>query len=121
MYIDTARTLSENLGYLPLAIAQAGAYVASRQIPLKSYLELYEQNRRAVLCKIPDNAIWEYEKGVLTTWEVSFSAIEEENPKAAELLLLCGFLENDDIFEEMIHRGWGLDQDGMFHDILLYL
>ena len=73
------------------------------------------------MSKIPDNAVWEYREGVLTTWEVSFNAIKEENPKSAELLLLCGFLGNDDIFEEMIHHGWKLDNDGMFHNISLYL
>ena len=118
---DAARILSEKLGCLPLAIDQAGAYIASNQIPLNAYIELYERNRKAALSWGPENAIRKYREGVLTTWEVSFNAIEEENPKAAELLLLCGFLANDDISEEIFRRGWKLEEDGMLHHIPLCL
>ena len=67
------------------------------------------------------DATQEYGEGVLTTWEVSFKAIEKENPKAVELLLLCGFLANDDIFEEIFRRGWKLEKDGTFYGIPLCL
>ena len=35
------------------------------------------------------------------TWEISFEAIRKERPEAAELLLLCGFLANNDLFDAM--------------------
>ena len=73
------------------------------------------------MSKRPENAFRKYKESVLTTWEISFKAIEEENPKAAELLLLCGCLGNDDILEEMIRRGWELDEDGMILTIFFFL
>lgn len=47
-----------------------------------------------------------------TTWEISFKAIKTDNKASAELLLLCSFLHNEDITEEMLRRGKELDNEG---------
>ena len=41
-----------------------------------------------------------------------FNAIEKENPKAAELLLVCGFFHNEDICEELLRRGMKIEKHG---------
>jgi len=50
---------------------------------------------------------------VFATWEISFNAIEEKSPNAAKLLLMCGFLNNEDIWEELLKRGMKLKTHGM--------
>jgi len=50
---------------------------------------------------------------VFATWEISFKAIQEKNPKAAELLLVCAFFDHEDIREELLRRGLNLDKHGM--------
>ena len=50
---------------------------------------------------------------MFATWEISFKAIQEKSPKAAELLLICGFFDHEDIREELLRRGLRLDKQGM--------
>ena len=55
-----------------------------------------------------------HNKSVSATWELSFEAIKKQNPKAAELLLICGFLDNNDISEEFLQRGMKLPKNGTY-------
>src|SRR5579859_6178232 len=94
--------LLENLGYLPLAIDQAGAYIAVQQQQqfssssngpysriLIRYLKLYDENKDILLRQKPPPSTWNYRNDtVFTTWEVSFQAIEQESSDAARILLL---------------------------------
>ncbi|KAF8467212.1 hypothetical protein BDZ91DRAFT_762700 [Kalaharituber pfeilii] len=101
-----AVTIVEKLGYLPLAIAQAGAYINIQQCLFSHYLREYEINANRLLSRR-----WKVEKddrSVFATWEMSFNAIKNQNPKAAELLSLCAFLDNNDICEEFLRRGMKL-------------
>ena len=96
----------EKLGYLPLAIDQAGAYLNKLSKPLHTFLPLFEANFKTTLNRKPPSALWQYgEKTVVTTWEISFEAIQKEDPQAAELLLLCSFLSNEDINADFLSRG----------------
>lgn len=45
-------------GYLPLAIDQAGAYINMTRLALSQYIELYENQKKAVLEHTP--LMWEY-------------------------------------------------------------
>jgi hypothetical protein len=101
-----AMRIVENLGHLPLAIDQAGAYLNRLSKPLHAFLPLFEANFKTVLSKKPPTAVWQYgEKTVVTTWEISFEAIQAEDPQAASLLLLCSFLNNEDIDTDFLSRG----------------
>lgn len=43
-------------------------------------------------------SVWQYgERTLVTTWEISFEAIQKEGHQAAELLLLCSFSSNKNI------------------------
>jgi hypothetical protein len=110
-----AKEILEELGYLPLAIAQAGAYIAVRRFsnPMETYLSIYRTNARNLLAHMPAPATWNYRNDtVFTTWELSFAAIKEEMPTAADLLLLCGFLSKEDIWEDLLRDGLGLPENG---------
>jgi tetratricopeptide (TPR) repeat protein len=89
--------LLELLGGLPLAIAQAGAFLQETGVGLITYLELYEQQWSELmesddpLLDYPDRSVW-------TTWEISYQAIRKKHEQTANLLLLWSFLDNKDLW-----------------------
>lgn len=102
---DEAKRIVEKLGCLPLAIDQAGSYLSMLQKPLHAFLTLFEENFNKTLSKKPPAAVWQYgEETVVTTWEISFKEIEERDPLAADLLLRCSYLANNDISADFICR-----------------
>ncbi|KAF8473561.1 P-loop containing nucleoside triphosphate hydrolase protein [Kalaharituber pfeilii] len=101
-----AAAIVENLGYLPLAIAQAGAYINIQQCLFSYYLREYEINANRLLSR--KWKVGKDDRSVFATWELSFNAIKNQNPKATELLSLCAFLDNNDICEEFLRRGMKL-------------
>lgn len=87
---------------------------------LQRYLEVYEKNFGSIFGEKPAGPVWSYrDQTVFTTWEISFQKIESENKEAAELLLLCSFLHNEDIWEEMLRRGQNLGEDGRLNSLRL--
>ncbi|KAK3348926.1 P-loop containing nucleoside triphosphate hydrolase protein, partial [Lasiosphaeria hispida] len=89
--------LAETLGYLPLALDQAGAYVSEQCIDLSDYLELYGESFEELLRHKPPRAVWSYEETVFTTWEISYAAVSKSNPLAAKLLNLVAFFHSDGV------------------------
>lgn len=99
-----AEMIAEKLGYLPLALNQAGGYIAAMQISLSQYLQLYTTNFRRV-ASTGHLGMGTYRNDtIFTTWQISFNALPLP---ASELLLLCAFLGSQEIVEELIQRGWG--------------
>lgn len=91
------------LGDLPLALAQAGAYIEDTRLPFVDYVALFKTSRRQVLKQ--GASFRGYELTVATTWSASFEKLEQENPAAADLLRLCAFLAPDDVPLDLIRRG----------------
>ena len=52
--------ICEKLGYLPLAIDQASAYIAVRRLPLPEFLVHYKAREEEILNHIP--SLWEYRR-----------------------------------------------------------
>ncbi len=99
-----ARDITEELGGLPLALDQAGAYVEETQCGLARYLQLY-QTRRAALLERRGGVVPDHPESVATTWSLSFEKIEQRSSAAADLLRLCAFLHFNAIPEEIIIQG----------------
>ena len=81
------------------------------QYSLAQYLTEYQTNASYLLSKEWKGG--KQEISVFATWEISFKAIQEKCPEAAKLLLICGFLNNEDISEELLKRGMKLELHGM--------
>ena len=82
--------LARKLGYLPLALEQAGAYVGEQGPGYRfaSYLKLYEENERKLLGrKVPGGT--EYPASVYLTWRAT---MEKLPPGARAILRLCAAL-----------------------------
>ena len=86
---------------LPLAIAQAAAYLQETGTEFEKYIEFYEQKWKelmgsrnwegAPLQDYPDRSVW-------TTWAISFSAIRKTHVATANLLLLWALLDSKDLW-----------------------
>ncbi|KAF8474189.1 P-loop containing nucleoside triphosphate hydrolase protein [Kalaharituber pfeilii] len=106
---EAATTIVQILEHLPLAIDQAGAYIYARQYSFSRYLKEYEANVTFLLSK--EWKVGKHDRSVFAAWDLSFRAIQSQNSEAAELLLLCGFFDNNDICEDMLRRGMKLPMD----------
>jgi tetratricopeptide (TPR) repeat protein/DNA-binding XRE family transcriptional regulator len=101
---DQARRMYEELGGLPLALDQAGAYIEETGCSLAGYRHLF-QSRRADLLAERRGLIEDHPLPVISTWSLSFEQIEQKNPAAADLLRLCAFLAPDALPETIIIKG----------------
>jgi tetratricopeptide (TPR) repeat protein len=100
---DLAETIAEELGYLPLALEQAGAYMDATGMPMKDYLVEFRQKAGEVLKRGKPSQDYEYT--VATTWELSFQRVEHESIAAGDLLKICAFLAPDDIPKRLFIDG----------------
>jgi hypothetical protein len=91
---DEAKALAEELGGLPLALAQAAGYMEATGRPLQEYFELYKE-RRAEMHHRGDAP--GYDKRVATTWSLAFDQISQVQPLASGLLRLLSWFSPDDI------------------------
>jgi tetratricopeptide (TPR) repeat protein len=101
---DTAKDISRELGGLPLALDQAGAYIEETRCGLASYLGLYRQ-RRAELLKRRGGFSPPHPESVATTFALSFERVASASRAAADLLRFCAFLHPDAIPEEIFTKG----------------
>ena len=102
---DTAMDISKELGGLPLALDQAGAYIEETGCGLASYLDLYRQ-RRAESCSRGEAVSRpDHPESVATTYALSFERVASASPAAADLLRVCAFLHPDAIPQEIFSEG----------------
>jgi transcriptional regulator with XRE-family HTH domain/tetratricopeptide (TPR) repeat protein len=101
---NAAGDVARALGRLPLALAQAAAYVDVSGRDLASYAELL---RTRLIELMGEARPAGYPHTVATTWQLSFERLEMERPAAAVLLRLCAFLAPDDIPIGVLQTGAG--------------
>ncbi len=101
---SAAEELAEELGYLPLALEQAGAYVDIHEVSFADYLAAYRKRRLKLLDKEAPQ-FGDYPATVATTWNLSFKPLEKTAPVAAEVLRACAFYAPFDIPAEIFSQG----------------
>jgi hypothetical protein len=84
---QAALELARELGGLPLALEQAGAYVQASGGSLAGYLALFRQRRPELLARGSGEA----GRTVATTWSLAFTELEQSAPQAVGLLRLLAF------------------------------
>src|SRR5262249_19008534 len=99
-----AREITNELGGLPLALDQAGAYIEKSQCSFSDYRQRY-QMRRSLLLQQRGDLVEDHPEPVATTWSLSFERAEEQCPASGDLLRICAFLAADAIPEEIITQG----------------
>ncbi len=107
-----AEDISQEVGGLPLALDQAGAYILEQagayikvtEYDLSAYLKDYRKAQTKLL-RQRGGLDTTHPDPVATTWSLSFKKVKKANRAAAELLRFCSFLYPDAIPEEIITRG----------------
>ncbi|MCX6676857.1 MAG: FxSxx-COOH system tetratricopeptide repeat protein [Methanothrix sp.] len=97
-----AANLARELGDLPLALEQAGAYIKETGISFQDYLNRFKKDRKKLL---GHSKPLNYPDTVATTWEISFQAVQKEQSVAGDFLNLCAFLAPDAIPRWMLEEG----------------
>lgn len=92
-----ASEISRKLGNLPLAIMQAGAYIATHG-ELATYLTAYEKKRMELWNAKLDQSVDDYAYTVYTTWEMSMNMLAAP---AHDFLRVCSFFHNVGISTDM--------------------
>lgn len=85
---QAAAGLAGELGGLPLALEQAGAYMQATRVTLAEYLELFRQRRADMLVRGEPIG---YDRTVATTWDLAFGRLQQASPRAVGLLRLLAF------------------------------
>ncbi|MCX4973240.1 tetratricopeptide repeat protein [Streptomyces sp. NBC_00620] len=88
---EEADALAAELGYLPLALEQAGAYLFETGTELADY--------RTLLGQVMDTAVGgiDPERTIARIWRHTLTAVEHRNPRAVTLLDAMAWLAPDDI------------------------
>src|SRR5262249_5210359 len=82
---DQADTLAEELGDLPLALAQAAAFIAATGTSYSQYIALF-RTRRTELWSSESRFLSSNRKTVDTTWLISIQRVSADSSEAIELL-----------------------------------
>ncbi|NJO81000.1 MAG: tetratricopeptide repeat protein [Cyanobacteria bacterium RM1_2_2] len=101
---QAVEALAAALGYLPLALEQAAAYIVAKGVSFVAYLRAYEKRRLQLLEKQQPQT-GNYPNSVATTWAINFEAVKTNSPAAADLLNLSAFLAPDNIPYELLAFG----------------
>ncbi|WP_211117390.1 tetratricopeptide repeat protein [Streptomyces sp. RPA4-5] len=100
-----ARALAADLGHFPLAIRQAGAYLAQNR---GVSLDAYRRRLGAKLAKTAHGT--DAERTIARIWNVTFRTLGEDSPLAVEVLHTAAWLAPDDIPHSLLTPS-GADPD----------
>ncbi|KAK0478991.1 P-loop containing nucleoside triphosphate hydrolase protein, partial [Armillaria novae-zelandiae] len=106
-----ASVIVNTLGCQALAVATAGAYIASTATcTLSEYLPLFEQKCKHLL-KYKMKALDSYQKTVFSAFELSF---EKLSPSAKMFIQICAFFHHTAIPVELFHRASAFTGDDLW-------
>lgn len=99
--------ISELLGHLPLALAQATAFMQENMLDINEYIELYKDSDETQmdLLSEPFETLGrdsQVPNAVATTLIISINQIKKKDPKAIEILSLVAFVDQHDIPKSLI-------------------
>jgi tetratricopeptide (TPR) repeat protein len=122
---EVSRQLLIHFDNLPLAIAQAAAYIRETNITLLEYLNLFtecERNQQRLLGealltigdKIDLEGSASASRAVMTTWKITVAKIEATSPDSVRLLEILSFLGPEEIPAEILKAGISFLQNDSF-------
>ncbi|KAK7440757.1 hypothetical protein Landi51_10558 [Colletotrichum acutatum] len=105
--MDAFTVLSNRLENLPLAIAQAAAFMHENCMSLDKYLDILNKSNSVEVQLLGGNfeAVGrdaDVPHAVTATWVVSFEHIKEKNPLAADILSMMAFFDRQAIQRQFI-------------------
>ena len=108
--------LLEALGYIPLAITQAAAFISENHISLTQYLEMFYKSDSDVQDLLNEDLgdrrrDAQGHNCIIKTWKMSFDLISKQKPRAAEMLSLMAVLDRQGIPESLLRQETDRDID----------
>lgn len=108
----TAQKIASELGYLALAIANAGTSIRRNIYTLEMYLRHYLGHRRAMI--VSRSISTADQANIITTWEIPFQRIVNRKTldcrDAVDLIHISAFMHFESIPEAILQRSWkGID------------
>ena len=100
---EMASGIVEALGGLPLALDQAGAYLAETHCRLSDYLVLLQRERESLLKRrgaVPS----EHPQSVTATFALALAQVQQRSEAASELLRLCAYLAPEAIPLDLVSQ-----------------
>ena len=108
---QAAKNIVTELGCIPLAVDQAGAYIAAGKCDIKRYLRQFSLHRQTLMSDTTFMGASNYNQNVYGTWDLSFKEIEKrsgEQSKDAEaaqaailILQICALYHYSNISEDI--------------------
>ena len=100
--------LVKMLDYLPLAIAQAAAFISMRKprMTVAKYLAYLRENEKILLEDMGDlRRDPDMPSSVIKTWHISFNQIKKDHPQSAELFSLMSVLDRQGLPDYLFSKG----------------
>ena len=106
---EPSMRLLEALGYIPLAITQAAAFISENHISLTRYLEMFRKSDSDVQDLLNEDVEdrrrdAQAHNSIIKTWKMSFDLISKQKPRAAEMLSLMAILDRQGIPESLLRH-----------------
>ncbi|KAL8980508.1 MAG: hypothetical protein Q9177_005861 [Variospora cf. flavescens] len=105
-----AMKLAQRFDGLPLALATAGDYISHTADSFGEYLQMYEQSWTD-LAENSDGLMEYDDRTLYSTWNLSLKQVAAQDPQAAKLFRLMGYLGNADLWYELFQKGAGSAPD----------
>ncbi|HCJ11811.1 MAG: hypothetical protein A2Y14_04205 [Verrucomicrobia bacterium GWF2_51_19] len=89
-FLKQAQSLVSELGYLPLAIAQSGAYMAENMLDIPHYATLYKTNKEQLLSSkiLPAG---DSHEAIYVSWDMNYKSIEQ-HPNGDNATIVLDFI-----------------------------
>lgn len=100
---ELATKINSEVGGLPLALDQAGAFIEEMSSSLAEYLELYR--RQGHQLRVERGGYVADHEPVTITFSLAFRKVAKSSAAAADMLRACAFLAPDRIPEEIFAKG----------------
>jgi tetratricopeptide (TPR) repeat protein len=97
---NDADRVAHELGDLPLAVEQAGAWLRETAMPAATYVEQLQTQVTSILSQgQPLN----YPASAVATWNMSLTRLQKSSPAAVRLLQLCSFFSAEPISMNLLY------------------
>ncbi len=107
--VDSAvGALAQALGDLPLALDQAGACISQTRTDFGGYLRQFELHWGELLRDVRQTG--DYPDSVQMTWELACRQVQDESPRAYDLMSLLAYVGCDAVPRELLRGAEGLPE-----------
>lgn len=105
--MESTTRLLDLLGYLPLAIVQAAAYMNENDMSIMDYTDLYNGSEKEIIDILSEDfedqgRYRDIQNPIAKTWLISFNRIRQQTPLAIEYLSFMACLLNQDIPQSIL-------------------